>query len=319
MKCSFCNEKSVYEVRYNGSNLCGKHLSSYVERRVKQEVRQQLKVGNRHTRISVAISGGKDSSVTLFLLHKIFEERKNVELSAFTVDEGIEGYRNAGLAAAKELSGKLGVPHETISYKENFGYTMDEIVAADGGKTIPCAHCGPMRRQLMNRVSEYQRGDFVALGINLDDYAQSVMMNVAKGDVQRMARMAPHKRSQEGLTPRVLPLRKIPEKEVMLYAVVNGIKFEGGWCPYYAQANRNKFRSIISDLENESPGTKFAIVNFLDSIRDSLTDDFPAAELRKCRNCGSPTTSDLCVVCRDLENLQNIMKQDREERSTEIR
>lgn len=308
MKCSFCHERSVYEVKYNGSALCGKHLTQYVERRVKQEVRQQLNVGSRKTRVSVAISGGKDSSVTLHLLHKILSERRNIELSAFTVDEGIEGYRSAGLSAARSLSNKLGIPHETISYKESFGYTMDEIVSADGGRTIPCAHCGPMRRQLMNRVSDYQKGDYVALGINLDDYAQSIMMNVAKGDVKRMARMAPHTKSQDGLVPRVLPLRKIPEKEVMLYAVVNGIEFEGGWCPYYAQANRNKFRSIVSDLENENPGTKFAIVNFLDTIRNSLDTSFPPSELGKCKKCGSPTASELCVVCSDLEELQKIME-----------
>lgn len=308
MKCSHCNETSVYEVRYNGSYLCGQHLSRYVEKRVKQEIRSQLNVGNRKTRISVAISGGKDSSVTLYLLNKVFSERRNVEISAFTVDEGIDGYRNAGLKSAQALCEELGIQHETISYKESFGYTMDEIVSADGGKTIPCAHCGPMRRQLMNRVSDYQKGDYVALGINLDDYAQSILMNVAKGDVQRMARMAPHTKVQDGLVPRVLPLRKIPEKEVMLYAVVNGIRFEGGWCPYYAEANRNKFRAIVSDLEEESPGTKFAIVNFLDSIRGSLNSSFEPVELKKCRRCGSSTTSDLCVVCRDLENIQNIMK-----------
>lgn len=308
MKCSLCNEDSVYEVRYSGSFLCGKHLSRFVERRVKQEIRNQLKIGNRKTRISVAVSGGKDSSVTLYLLHKVLSERTNVEISAFTVDEGIEGYRNAGLESARALCRKLGVPHETISYKDSYGYTMDEIVAADEGKTIPCAHCGPMRRQLMNRVAAYQKGDFVALGINLDDYAQSIVMNVAKGDVQRMARMAPHTGIQEGLIPRVLPLRKVPEKEVMLYAVVNGINFEGGWCPYYAQANRNRFRSIVSDLEEENPGTKYAIVNFLDSIRDSLNSTFEPTELRKCSKCGSPTTSDLCVVCRDLENLHAIME-----------
>lgn len=305
MKCSLCSEKSVYEARYNGSSLCAKHLTLSVEKRVKQELRQQLRVGNRHTRISVAISGGKDSSVTLYLLHKIFSERRNIELSAFTVDEGIDGYRSSGLEAAIELSKKLGIPHETVSFKESFGYTMDEVVRTDP-KTVPCARCGPMRRQLMNRVSEYNNGDYVALGINLDDYAQSIMMNVAKGDVQRMARMAPHTKTQEGLIPRILPLRRIPEKEVMLYAVVNGLKFEGGWCPYYAKANRNRFRSIVSELENDSPGTKFAIVNFLDSLRGSLESNFPKAELGKCRKCGAPTNSDLCVVCAGIEELDSM-------------
>lgn len=306
MKCSLCSRKSVYEVRYNGSSLCSEHLSRFVEKRVKQEVRKQLNVGNRKTRISVAISGGKDSSVTLYLLHRILSERRNIEISAFTVDEGIEGYRGPGIKAAEDLSRKLGVPYEVISYRERFGRTMDEIVSEDGGETIPCSHCGPMRRQIINLVSEKQDADFVALGINLDDYAQSILMNVTKGDVQRMARMAPHTKLQEGLTPRILPLRKIPEKEVMLYAVTNGIEFEGGWCPYYAQANRNKFRSIVSDLEEQSPGTKHAIVNFYDSIKGSLSSQYPQGSLGKCKKCGSPTASTICSVCSDLERLEEL-------------
>lgn len=306
MKCSLCSNNSVYEVRYNGSSLCSEHLSSFVERRVKKEIRQQLPVGNRRTRISVAMSGGKDSSVTLYLLHKILSDRKNIELSSFTVDEGIEGYRPPGILAAQKLSNQLGVTHSVVSYKEKFGHTMDQIVSADGGLTIPCSHCGPMRRQLMNIVSEVQSADYVALGINLDDYSQSILMNVAKGDAQRMARMAPHGSVQNGMTPRVLPLRRIPEKEVMLYAVLNGIDFEGGWCPYYAQANRNRFRSIVSTLEEENPGTKFAIVNFHDTIKESLRGQFPQTELGKCRKCGLPTTSELCPVCLDLEKIEEL-------------
>ena len=46
--------------------------------------------------------GGKDSSATLYLLHKILSERRNLELTAFTVDEGIEGYRSTGLEKAME-------------------------------------------------------------------------------------------------------------------------------------------------------------------------------------------------------------------------
>ncbi len=310
MKCSLCGRNAIYEARYSGSRLCGEHLSRSVERRVRQEIRKQLKVGNRKTRISVAISGGKDSSVTLYLLHRILSERKNIEISSFTVDEGIKGYREAGIESSRKLASSLGVEHEVISYSEKFRHTMDEIVSTDGGSTIPCSHCGPMRRQLMNVLSEKQDADYVALGINLDDYAQSILMNVAKGDVQRMARMAPHSRTQGGLVPRIIPLRRIPEKEVMLYAVVNGIGFEGGWCPYYSQASRNKFRSIVSNLEEDTPGTKFAIVNFYDSVKESISGKFPQKGLGKCEKCGSPTASDICSVCADLERFEMLRESD---------
>jgi uncharacterized protein (TIGR00269 family) len=307
MECSICGATAVYEVKYNGSALCKSHFIAYVEKRVKREIREQVKFDNKKTRISVAISGGKDSSATLYLLHKILSERRNLEITAFTVDEGIEGYRSTGLEKAKKLCENLGIEHNVISYKENYGYSLDEIMKIDK-KTISCSHCGPMRRQLMNRISEYTESDYVALGINLDDYAQSILMNVAKGDVARYARMAPHSYTREGLVPRILPLRKIPEKEVVLYAILNGIDFDSSWCPYYSMAQRNSFRDIIEKLEKETPGTKFAIVKFFDETRKSIKEHYinENIKLNSCKICGAPTPGEICEVCSDLEHIKEI-------------
>ena len=71
------------------------------------------------------IPGGKDSSATLYLLHKILSERRNLELTEFTVDEGIEGYRSTGLEKDRKLCENLGIEHNVISYKENYGYSLD--------------------------------------------------------------------------------------------------------------------------------------------------------------------------------------------------
>jgi uncharacterized protein (TIGR00269 family) len=307
MKCSICGATAVYEVKYNGSALCKNHFIEYVEKRVKREIRNQVDFNKKNVKISVAISGGKDSSATLFLLHRILSERRNLELTAFTVDEGIEGYRNTGLDKAEKLCKSLGIKHDIISYKENYGYTLDEIMKIDK-KTISCSHCGPMRRQLMNKISEYTGSDYVALGINLDDYAQSILMNVAKGDVARYARMAPHTYTREGLVPRILPLRKIPEKEVVLYAILNGIDFDSSWCPYYSMAQRNTFREIIERLEKETPGTKFAIVKFFDETRKAIKDNYDQENtvLNRCKICGAPTPGEICEVCMDMEQIKKI-------------
>ncbi|MEM0139958.1 MAG: TIGR00269 family protein [Ferroplasma sp.] len=306
MLCTVCKDKAVYEVKYNGSALCKKHFNDFVEKRVKREIRSQIELNGEKTKISVAISGGKDSSVTLFLLNKILSNRRTLELSAFTVDEGIEGYRNTGLEKAKKLCKSLNIKHEVISYKEKFGYTLDEIMKIDK-HTISCSHCGPMRRQLMNLVSEYNNSDYVALGINLDDYAQSILMNIARGDVARYIRMAPHKSVKEGLVPRIFPLRKIPEKEVMLYAVLNGIDIDSSWCPYYGMAQRNTFRDIIQRLEDETPGTKYAIVKFFDQTRPMLESSQKGeVKLNKCRICGAPTPGDICEVCLDLDKIKKM-------------
>ena len=307
MECSICGAQAVYEVKYNGSSLCKKHFIEYVEKRVKREIRAQINFSRKTMRISVAISGGKDSSVTLYLLKKILSERKNLEILAFTVDEGIEGYRSTGLEKAEKLCKQLGIQHEVISYKENYGFTLDEIMKIDK-KTISCSHCGPMRRQLMNKISEYSNSDYVALGINLDDYSQSILMNVAKGDVSRYARMAPHSYTRDGLVPRILPLRKIPEKEVVLYAILRGIDFDSSWCPYYSMAQRNTFRDVIDKLERETPGTKFAIVKFFDKTRPAIKKDISTEStvLNKCKICGAPTPGKICEVCNDLESIRSL-------------
>lgn len=296
MKCSRCSENAVYEAKYSGEMLCGKHLVESIEKRIKKELREQIDFLPSGTRIAVATSGGKDSSATLFSLHKILGERKDVVLTSFTVDEGIAGYRDSGLENARKLSHKLGIEHSVISFEDAYGTTMDRIVSEDE-ETIPCSRCGPMRRQLMNTESMKLDANYVALGINLDDYAQSILMNVARGDVDRMARMAPHLTEKDGLVRRILPLRRIPEKEVVIYSLINGIEFDSSWCPYYSKAQRNTFREMVEMLEERTPGASFSILKFLDGIRPSLLNNSKVVSLNKCKVCGQPTSREICATC----------------------
>lgn len=297
MECTVCGRKAVYTYRYNGTSACREHFMEGFERRVRQEIRRQIRFRRPETRISVAISGGKDSSVTLYLLNKILGNRKDVILSAFTVDEGIEGYRGPGLQASINLCRSLGIRHDVKAYQQVFGTTMDRVVSEDPD-TIPCARCGPMRRELINDLSMTQGGDYVALGLNLDDYAQSVLMNVVRGDLERMTRMAPHNVEKEGLVRRILPLRRIPEKEVVVYATLAGIQFDHSWCPYYGRAQRNTFREILQRLEEKSPGAKFGIIRFSDDLRSSLAVEVSKTGIGRCRFCGSPASGDVCAVCK---------------------
>ena len=159
-----------------------------------------------------------------------------------------------------------------------------------------------MRRHLMNDESIALNSDYVALGINLDDYSQSILMNASRGDLVRMSRMAPHYKAREGLVRRIIPLRRIPEKEVMLYAVLRGIEFDASWCPYYEKAQRNSFREILETMEERSPGTKFAMLKFLDGLRPALGSVGNGGSIRKCRICGQPASGEICATCSIVEN-----------------
>ena len=202
MNCSKCGKKAVYEARYSGMNYCDDHFAESVESRFKTEIRKQIRIGREVKTVAVALSGGKDSSVLLYLIKKVLGKNKKIKIVAITVDEGIEGYRNLELESARKLCDDLGVEHKVISFKSKYGTTMDKVVQSDPS-TIPCSHCGPMRRQSMNLLATQADADYLALGINLDDYAQSVLMNVIKGDTVRMSRMAPHENQHDGLVKRV--------------------------------------------------------------------------------------------------------------------
>lgn len=272
-----------------------------MESRVKREIRRQLPIRGPLT-VAVALSGGKDSSVTLALLNKILGERRDVEVQAISVDEGIRGYRPPSLDKARELTRSLGVPHHVISFREEFGTDMDAIAPVTGEKS-PCTYCGVLRRRCLNRVAKEIGATVIATGLNLDDTVQSIMMNFTRGDMERLARLGPHHKVQTGLVPRVQPLRTIPEKESYLYAILEGLPFSDDECPYSDPALRNDYRQMIDRLEDRSPGSKFSILASYDTLAPLLRGSFPPADLNKCE-CGEPSLGPRCKACELLDDLR---------------
>jgi uncharacterized protein (TIGR00269 family) len=305
VECDRCGEPAVTHIRYSGAHLCARHFSEYVERRVKREIRAQLELKGRPTKIAVGLSGGKDSSTALVLLHRFLGQRPDVTIEAITVDEGIEGYRPPSLETARVLCGALGVRHHVTSYREVVGFEMDRVVRLDSA-AIPCSYCGVFRRHGLNRKAREIGADYLATGLNLDDTAESILMNVARGDVEKLARLGPHDEVQPGLVPRLQPLRMIPELEVYLYAFLKGIRFHDANCPYAERAQRGRFKEIVHRLEAESPGTRHATVRGYDQMREVLKTAWPAAPLRSCTRCGEPTINNECKACTLREHLEAI-------------
>jgi uncharacterized protein (TIGR00269 family) len=295
IQCLKCKKPAITFIRYSGAHLCKNHFIEYVERRVKKDMKKQGKTSGDAT-IGVALSGGKDSTVALYLLHEIFSKHPNVTLQAITVDEGIAKYRNASIPIAKKNCKKLGIEHHIISFQNTIGITMDEIAVLHD-ELGECSYCGVFRRFCLNKKTKELGVTRLATGHNLDDMAQSILMNFTNGDMQKLARLGPHLRVQPGLVPRLLPLRMIPEKEVMLYALVKNIEFHNAECPYATRALRGSFRDIVDLLEENNPGTRHSIVNSYESMKDLLLQKFPPMKLNACQSCGEPTSQKICKTC----------------------
>ncbi len=294
-KCSKCPKSAVTFIRYNGTWLCKTHFLQYVEKRVKKEIKQQGKTQSPAT-FGVAISGGKDSNVALYLIHKIFGRRPGISIHAITVDEGIQGYRNHSIPVAAGLCKQLDIPHTIVSFQDTIECSMDAIAQKNMGLG-ECTFCGVFRRFCLNTVAKNLKVSKLVTGHNLDDMSQSILMNFVNGDVEKLARLGPHTKIQKGLIPRMIPLRVIPEKEIMLYALLRGIPFHNAECPYAVHASRGVYRDIIADIEDRNPGTRHSIVNSYDNMKELLLKKYPPAELNVCHNCGEPTSQDLCKTC----------------------
>lgn len=293
--CSKCSKSAVTFIRYNGTHLCRDHFIQYFERRVKKDIKKQGRTED-NCRMGIAISGGKDSIVALHVTNDIFSKREKIDLIALTVNEGIKGYRDESISIASENCKKLGIEHHIVSFKDMVGKTMDEI-ASKHDELGECSYCGVFRRLCLNKKSKELGVDKLVTGHNLDDMAQSILMNFANGDVKKLARLGPHKKIQPGLIPRMFPLRVIPEKEVALYAILKNMEYHDGECPYSIRAYRGVFRDIIDDLEYRNPGTRHSILNSYDSIREMLLDKFPPVGLNSCKECGEPTSQNICKAC----------------------
>ncbi len=301
VQCSKCSRDAVEFIRYNGSHLCSAHFQEYVEKRVKREMREQVDL-DKSKDIAVAVSGGKDSSVALTLLHDIVGKRRDIRLTCITIDEGIACYRPKTLESVKRLCSTLGVEHIVTRFSDVVGMNMDDVSTRLGHRT-PCAYCGVFRRRCLNQTAREIGADVLATGHNLDDTAQAILMNFARGDVERLARLGPHTKVQPGLVPRIMPLRQIPEKEVYLYALLRGIDFADPVCPYWRAALRNEYRDIIDGMESRSPGTKYSILASYEAIRPLLSQRYPSSTLRRCE-CGEPAPSGQCMACIMIDELR---------------
>jgi uncharacterized protein (TIGR00269 family) len=298
VRCSSCDAPAVIDQPYRGAHPCERHFAASVDERVRREMHRQLPRFGRGT-VAVALSGGKDSAVALALTHRYFRRRPTVRVVAVSVDEGISGYRPATLAAARALTGSLGVEHRVVHASEELGTTTDQA-ALDLASTVPCSFCGVWRRQLLNRAARAVGANAIVLGFNLDDLAQTVLMNLVRGDLDRLVRMAPHRVRQPGLVPRIAPLASVPEREVYLYARLSGLPFDHGECPHARRAARNLYREVVWQLEEAQPGTRQSLLRTHERLVERWlgADDVGAPE--RCRVCGEPSSSGICRACEYL-------------------
>lgn len=302
-RCSRCGKRATYHQAYSGTYFCDDCFVKYIERKVARTI-AKFEMLHAHDRIGVALSGGKDSMMLLHILLKLAPRHRS-DVVALTVDEGIIGYRERGVRLAVDSSRRLGVQVYTVSFKELYGFTMDDVVNEIGSKMTPCSACGTLRRRAIDVLAKEAGVTVVATGHNLDDIVQTFLINLMNGDIKRIAWLHPKMwRPLHGRPRRVQPLAELLDDEVLHYVKVNGIPFQDEKCPYRSRGIRSRIREMLNDLERESPGIKHVLFKSMLKISEGIRKEgWTTPEVKKCHICGWPSTSDPCNVCRIVTSI----------------
>ncbi|KAF5838474.1 hypothetical protein DUNSADRAFT_2803 [Dunaliella salina] len=198
---------------------------------------------------------------------------------------------------------------------------MDEIVQQIGTRNN-CTFCGVFRRQALDRGAVIAKACKIATGHNADDVAETVLLNLLRGDVARLSRTASATTGGDeigGLT-RVKPFKYSYEKEIVMYAYFKRLDYFSTECIYAPFAARGFARDFVKDLEAARPTAILDIIRSAENFRfpsqqrpphadpanggSSTPTPVPTGPVpRQCERCGYLSSQRVCKSCVMLEGL----------------
>ncbi len=292
MRCKLCGKKAVVNLPHHRLSLCADCYPQWFLRQLRRAINSQRMFG-REDRILVAVSGGKDS---LTLWHALVQ--LGYEADGFHIHLGIEkeNYSERSLHACQKMARSLRRKLVVVNLRSEIGSTIPQL-ARKGQRNI-CSVCGIVKRYFMNRVTVEGNYACLATGHNLDDECATLLSNVLRWDLGYLAHQSPVLPARNGLAKKVRPLFRFTEKETLVYALLAGFEFVEVECPYSRGATSIFLKSILNQIEHESPGTKIRFYTEFLKVSHLFRVEEPA--LSPCEVCGQPTTVGICAFCRLL-------------------
>jgi tRNA 2-thiocytidine biosynthesis protein TtcA len=212
---------------------------------IDQQVRRLLGKALHHydliengDKILVAVSGGKDSLLLLWLLRERLRRVPiDYELLAVHVDPGFE-------------SASAGQVEEFLA-SEKFAY---EILRTDFGirahseenRENPCFLCARLRRTLLFQKAQEFGCNKVAFGHNQDDFIETFFINICYG--AQVASMVPKQQFFGGEITVIRPLALIPAATVERVCRRLALPVVENCCPSAHSSKRQQVRSLLTEL-----------------------------------------------------------------------
>lgn len=149
--------------------------------------------------------------------------------------------------------------------------------------------------------------DKIVTGHNADDIAETVIMNILRGDVARLQRCTAIETGSDSTNdeaiPRSKPFKYTYEKEIVMYAYFKKLDYFSTECIYSPNAYRGHARAYIKDLEKIRPTAILDIIHSGEQFKfkDAVNDRLPVQG--QCSRCGYISSMEICKACLLLEGL----------------
>jgi cytoplasmic tRNA 2-thiolation protein 1 len=259
--------------------------------------------------VAVGVSGGKDSTVLTHVLDTLNRRHNlNFRIELVCIDEGIAGYRDHALQTVQRNSVKYSLPLTILSFTELFGWTLDQIFRETQTKET-CTYCGIFRRRSLDLGAQRVQATKVAVGHNADDIAETVLLNVLRGDSGRFGRSVDIKTNGiqtalqgSAIPPRIKPFAFQNQKEIVLYAHYNQLDYYAVECPYAVQAFRRFPRNYLVGKQGEDPKLMRRIIEGAIAFQTEAPEE-EGSDIRFCEKCGAASNHAVCMACKLLEKL----------------
>lgn len=299
--CRKCKAKAVINMKQHRLAFCREHFLEWmVESTIKTIDKYHM---FKHSeKILVAVSGGKDSLALWDILWKTGYQADGIYIS-LGIDDGIQ-YSHHSQQLTEKFADARGLKLLVVNVPETYGETIPQMAErSKRGQGKPCAVCGLVKRQIMNRVAVEHEYPVLATGHNLDDEVAVLLGNTLTWSLDMMQRQAPVLPSTGGFARKVKPLCRFTEREMAAYTILSQIEYIFDECPFAVGSKSAYYKELLNKLEEEMPGKKLKFYSdFLlakkDGFLDNLHQDKPDYS-QTCPICHQPTTMDgPCTFCR---------------------
>jgi len=263
-----------------------------IEKKVKQTI-SRYKLAKKSDKILVALSGGKDSSVTAYLLKKF-----GYNIEAIHINLGMGKYSEKCLGAVKKLCKDLKIKLYVYDIKKELGTSICYIRSAvqhekKGLKN--CAICGVIKKWILNQQARKLSADKIATGHNLDDEAQTFLINIFKGSPKLSANSGAITKNipNKKFIPRIKPLFYVHEEDIRKYSKNKKLPVVYEKCPCALDSYRIQVRKFLNTLSRED---RQNVIRNFDKMSKKIQ-QIKDTRMQYCEICGELSRNELCKKC----------------------